>query len=174
MTDTGERHMTMTLKAKNGSLLGLLGLLVLPATSAYAAASDLRATAAAQGQLTHLLAAAERAGVVDVLAGAGPYTIFAPTDSAFGKLDAELQSYLEKPENADELKALVRAHIVPWRLLASDLEASGGEVRTVDGKRIVLTANGTLKAAGAIVIQSDILADNGVIHLVDGIIEPKL
>lgn len=166
--------MTMTLKAKNGSLLGLLGLLVLPATSAYAAASDLRATAAAQGQLTRLLAAAESAGVVDVLAGAGPYTIFAPTDSAFGKLDAEFQSYLEKPENADELKALVRAHIVPGRLLASDLEASGGEVRTVDGKRIVLTANGTLKAAGAIVIQSDILADNGVIHLVDGIIEPRL
>ena len=127
--------------------------------------------AASAGSFGTLLAAAEAAGLVDTLTGAGPLTVFAPTDDAFAALGSTVDELL-KPENKDKLTAILAYHVVAGSVMASDL--SSGKVTTVEGsdlkvkvKKGAVTLNKTTK-----VVQADVEATNGVIHIIDTVLLP--
>ena len=131
-------------------------------------------TAKEAGQFSTLLQAAEAAGLVDTLNGDGPFTIFAPTDDAFaqlpeGKLDALLQ-----PENKDKLAEILTFHVVPDEITADEMTGRMKELETVQGGMIEIDSAGRMtKVEHAAVIQPDIEASNGVIHVIDQVILPN-
>lgn len=157
--------------------LATVAALALPLGAATAASKNIVDSAAAAGTFKTLLSAAEKAGLAERLAGTGPYTVFAPTDEAFAKFDQAKLAQLLKPENKVELVELLEKHIVPGKVLAID-------IRNVKSKTLATASGATLKISSADansisvgpakVITSDILASNGVIHVVDRVIEPKL
>lgn len=117
-----------------------------------------------------LTAAVTAAGLVDTLKGAGPFTVFAPTDAAFAALPAGVLDALLLPENQDTLVKILTYHVVPGVVLSTDI--ADGEVPTVEGQNVTLsTANG-VTVNGANVVQADVLASNGVIHVIDAVILP--
>ncbi len=120
-----------------------------------------------------LLAAAKAAGLVGVLTGSEPVTVFAPTDEAFAKLPAGTVESLLKPENKDQLAAILAYHVVPGRVYAKDA-LSAGRARTAQGSEVVIDMiNGKLKIDSANVIANDIDASNGVVHIIDSVILPQ-
>lgn len=127
-------------------------------------------TAVSAGKFNTLLSAVERAGLTDVLLTGGPFTVFAPSDTAFAKLtDEELAAVLG---NKAQLAALLRAHIVPGRISANDV-LNGADLKTLNGS--VLTAavaDDTASVNGAELTATDIIAANGVIHVIDSVIIP--
>jgi uncharacterized surface protein with fasciclin (FAS1) repeats len=132
---------------------------------------DIVAVASGAEQFKTLVAAVKAAGLVEVLQGDGPFTVFAPTDEAFAKLPAGTVENLLKPENRDQLVAILKYHVVPGRVMASDVKS--GKVKTAQGQSInVQVAGGTVKVDNASVIKTDITADNGVIHVIDAVILP--
>jgi uncharacterized surface protein with fasciclin (FAS1) repeats len=134
---------------------------------------------------TTLVAAVKAAGLVDTLEGAGPFTVFAPTNAAFDKLPAGTVDTLLKPENQGELKKVLTYHVVPGRITAHKLAAmikNGGgkaELKTVEGGTIWATMSGdsvTLKdekGGTATVTQADVMQSNGVIHVIDTVLMPS-
>lgn len=117
-----------------------------------------------------LVAAATAADLVDTLNGEGPFTVFAPTDEAFAALPAGVLDALLLPENKDTLAKILTYHVVPGTVLAADI--ADGDVATVEGQNVTLsTANG-VTVNGANVISADIVADNGVVHVIDAVILP--
>jgi uncharacterized surface protein with fasciclin (FAS1) repeats len=140
------------------------------ANEAPASAGTLVDVAAAAGQFTTVLAAAEAAGLVDTLNGAGPFTVFAPTDEAFAALPAGLVDALLLPENKDVLAKILTYHVVPGTVMAADI--ADGEVATVEGQNVTLSTADGVTVNGAKVIQADVVADNGVIHVIDAVIVP--
>ncbi|MDQ3247206.1 MAG: fasciclin domain-containing protein [Pseudomonadota bacterium] len=133
---------------------------------------------------TTLVAAVKAAGLVDTLSGAGPFTVFAPTNAAFGKLPAGTVDQLLLPQNRDMLRSVLTYHVVPGRMTAADLmrmiAAGGGQARltTVQGgmltarmmgNRIMLT---DAKGGMSHVTQGDVMQSNGVIHVVDTVVMP--
>ena len=140
--------------------------------AARAAEADIVDTAVAAGQFKTLAAAIEAAGLVDTLKGPGPFTVFAPTDEAFSKLPAGTVDNLLKAENKDQLVAILTYHVVPGRLTASDV-AGLDFAMTVEGGALAITAaNGTVKVNDATVTAADIMASNGVIHVIDAVVLP--
>jgi uncharacterized surface protein with fasciclin (FAS1) repeats len=135
-----------------------------------ASAGTLVDVAAAAGQFTTVLAAAEAAGLVDTLNGAEPFTVFAPTDEAFAALPAGLVDALLLPENKDVLAKILTYHVVPGTVMAADI--ADGEVATVEGQNVTLSTADGVTVNGAKVIQADVVADNGVIHVIDAVIVP--
>lgn len=124
------------------------------------------------GQFNTLLAAAKSAGLVPALNGDQPLTVFAPTDDAFAKLGDRTINELLKPENRDQLEAILRYHIVPGRV-NSDQAIAAGKATTLQGDAVYLDIrNGRLSINGATVLQSDIDASNGVVHVIDTVILP--
>lgn len=134
---------------------------------------------------TTLVAAVKAAGLVDTLAGTGPFTVFAPVNTAFEKLPAGTVDTLLKPENKDKLSGILTYHVVAGRMTAADLtkaitDGNGtatlttvqGEKLTakMDGTNVVLTGEG---GSTAIVTQADVPQSNGVIHVIDGVLTPK-
>lgn len=120
---------------------------------------------------TTLVAAVKAAGLVETLSGEGPFTIFAPTDAAFAQLPAGTVEDLLKPENRAKLVAVLTYHVVPGKVLARDVKA--GAVPTVNGKAAQVTISyGKVKIDGANVIATDLVAGNGVIHVIDAVILP--
>lgn len=118
-----------------------------------------------------LVAAVKAAGLVETLSGAGPFTIFAPTNAAFAKLPAGTVEGLLKPENKAKLSAVLTYHVVPGKVLAADVKP--GKVKTVNGKEVTITVqNGAVMIDGAKVIATDLVGSNGVIHVIDGVILP--
>ncbi|PHX60516.1 MAG: hypothetical protein CK552_05470 [Actinobacteria bacterium] len=117
-----------------------------------------------------LVAAVQAAGLVDTLNGAGPFTVFAPTDAAFAALPAGLLDALLKPENKDLLTKILTYHVVPGKVLAADV--TDGDVATVEGQSITISTMDGVKVNGAKVVTVDVLADNGVIHAIDAVILP--
>ncbi len=132
-----------------------------------------------------LVAAVKAAGLVDTLAGTGPFTVFAPVNTAFEKLPAGTVDTLLKPENKAKLSGILTYHVVPGRMTAADLakaitDGNGtatlttvqGEKLTakMDGTNVVLTGEG---GSTAIVTQADVPQSNGVIHVIDGVLMPK-
>jgi uncharacterized surface protein with fasciclin (FAS1) repeats len=138
--------------------------------AASAHAKDLVDTAVAAGEFKTLAAALDKAGLVDTLKGKGPFTVFAPTDAAFAKVPkADLDALLA---DKAKLTAVLTYHVVPGSVMAKDVK--DGKVKTVQGSELTLAkSGGGVTVDGAQVVKADIVADNGVIHVIDNVVIPK-
>ena len=130
-------------------------------------------TAVSAGSFNTLVAAVQAAGLADVLTGAGPFTVFAPTDEAFAKLPAGTVEYLLKPENKSKLVALLTYHVVAGRVTAGEV-VSLTSAKTVNGQELSISArDGSVMIDNAQVTGTDIMASNGIIHVIDSVILPR-
>ena len=137
------------------------------------AKSDIVDTAVAAGQFTTLAAALEAADLVSTLKSDGPFTVFAPTDDAFAKLPAGTVETLLKPENRDQLVAILTYHVVPGKVMAKDV-VNISEATTVNGSDIAIkVVDGSVRINVATVVAADVDASNGVIHVIDTVILPN-
>ena len=134
---------------------------------------DIVDTALAAGSFNTLAAALSAAGLVETLKGEGPFTVFAPTDAAFAALPAGTVEELLKPENKDKLIAILTYHVVAGKVLSTDL-TEGMTAATVNGATITITLEGGAKVNGATISAADIMATNGVIHVIDAVILPPM
>jgi uncharacterized surface protein with fasciclin (FAS1) repeats len=145
------------------------------ALSAQAFAADIVDTAVAAGNFKTLVAAVQAAGLVDTLKGKGPFTVFAPTDEAFAKLPAGTVEMLLKPENKDKLVAVLTYHVVPGKVMAADIAGKEMMAKSVEGAEIDVNGKGAMVMVNqANVVKADIVTDNGVIHVIDAVIMPKM
>ena len=117
-----------------------------------------------------LVAAAQAAGLVETLNGEGPFTVFAPTDEAFAALPPGLVDALLLPENKDILAKILTYHVVPGTVMAADI--ADGDVATVEGQNVTLSTMDGVTVNGVKVISADIVASNGVVHVIEGVIVP--
>ncbi|WP_244514724.1 fasciclin domain-containing protein [Ensifer sp. LCM 4579] len=146
--------------------------LVLGLKAGIAAEKDIVDTAAGAGQFQTLAAAIDAAGLTETLKGAGPFTVFAPTDDAFSKLPAGTVENLLKPENREKLVSVLTYHVVPGKVLAADVVKLNA-AKTVNGQIITIKTSGNrVMVNGANVTATDIDASNGVIHVLDEVILP--
>ena len=143
------------------------------AMPAFAQDKDIVDTAVAAGNFTTLAAALEAAGLVETLKGEGPFTVFAPTDAAFAALPAGTVEDLLKPENKDKLVAILTYHVVAGKVMSTDL-TEGMMAKTVQGGEATITLEGGAKIDGAVISTAEIAASNGVIHVIDSVIMPKM
>ena len=143
------------------SLLGLGAL--------TAKAADIVDTAVAAGSFKTLVAAVQAAGLVDTLKGKGPFTVFAPTDEAFAKIPKDKLDALLKDKAA--LTKVLTYHVVPGKVMAANVTA--GPVKTVQGSALTVSTQGGVKVDNANVIKTDVVASNGVIHVIDSVVMPK-
>jgi uncharacterized surface protein with fasciclin (FAS1) repeats len=134
---------------------------------------DIVDTAVAADNFETLVAAVQAADLVDTLKGAGPFTVFAPTDAAFAELPKGTVESLLMPENKDQLTAILTYHVVPGKVMASDL-SNNMTAGTVQGDDVTIMTDGGVTVDGANVVQADIEASNGVIHVIDGVIMPDM
>ncbi|MEZ6040767.1 MAG: fasciclin domain-containing protein [Planctomycetaceae bacterium] len=143
------------------------------ANAADAKHSDIVDTAVSAGSFKTLVAAVKAAGLVETLKGKGPFTVFAPTDDAFAKLPAGTVENLLKPENKDQLISVLTYHVVPGKVMASDV-VKVKSAKTVQGQSVtVAVEGGKVKIDDANVVKIDIACSNGVIHVIDSVILPK-
>ncbi len=154
------------------TFLALTSATMLLAVPATAADMDIIDTAVADGSFKTLAAALTAAGLVDTLKGAGPFTVFAPTDAAFAALPAGTVDDLLKPENKDKLVAILTFHVVPGKVMAGEL-SEGMQAASVQGGMLTFTLDGGAKVNGAAISATDIAASNGVIHVIDQVLLPK-
>ncbi len=132
-------------------------------------AKDIVDTAVAAGNFKTLATALTAAGLVDTLKGKGPFTVFAPTDAAFAKIPkADLDALLK---DKAKLTAVLTYHVVAGKVMAADVKA--GKVKTVQGSELTVSTTGGVMVDKAKVTATDIVADNGVIHVIDSVIMPK-
>lgn len=181
--DTNQRESFFRMNKKIvalGAMLSLIAIvMVVPANARFAGnpveSNDVVDTAVAAGQFKTLAAALEAAELIDALKGDGPFTVFAPTDEAFAKLPAGTVETLLKPENKEKLKAVLLYHVVPGSVTADQVtKLNGKSVKTLQGSSIkVKTAHG-VRVDNANVTQADIKASNGVIHVIDTVLMPKM
>ena len=157
----------MNLVAAAALALGMAG------APARAADKDIVDTAVAAGDFKTLAAALTTAGLVDTLKGAGPFTVFAPTDAAFAKLPAGTVEKLLKPENKDQLTEVLTYHVVSGKVMAADV-VKMSDAKTVNGASLKIAVNGDKAVINdaANVIKTDIGASNGVIHVIDTVLLP--
>uniref|UniRef100_UPI003B518CA6 fasciclin domain-containing protein n=1 Tax=Roseovarius indicus TaxID=540747 RepID=UPI003B518CA6 len=120
-----------------------------------------------------LVAAVEAAGLVETLKGEGPFTVFAPTDEAFAALPEGTVEDLLLPENKDQLTAILTYHVVPGKVMSGDL-SDGMTAATVEGSEVTIMTEGGVMVNDANVVQPDIEASNGVIHVIDKVIMPDM
>jgi uncharacterized surface protein with fasciclin (FAS1) repeats len=135
----------------------------------YTATKDIVDTAVAAGSFNTLVTAVKAAGLVDTLKSTGPFTVFAPTDEAFGKLPKGQLDALLKDKSA--LSKVLTYHVVPGKVLAKDVAALSS-ARTVEGQSIDISTKGGVRVNNANVIKTDIMTSNGVIHVIDSVILP--
>ncbi len=155
----------MKLRSLFTSLLLCSGLV------ASASAKTVVDIAAGSPDHTTLVAAVKAAGLAETLSGAGPFTIFAPTNAAFAKLPAGTVESLLLPENKAKLVSILTYHVVPAKVMAADVKS--GEAPTVNGKKLTLKADGMgVMVNKAKVVATDLVGSNGVIHIVDTVILP--
>ena len=160
---------------KVATTLGLVFAAVAFATplSAQEAKKDIVDTAVAAGSFETLVAAVGAAGLVDVLKSEGPFTVFAPTDEAFAALPEGTVASLLKPENRDKLVAILTYHVVPGKVLSSDV-VKLESAETVQGQSVSIAVNdGNVMIDNANVVAVDIETSNGVIHVIDSVILPS-
>jgi uncharacterized surface protein with fasciclin (FAS1) repeats len=145
----------------------IAGSLTLAALAAQA--KDIVDTAVAAGQFNTLATALKAAGLIDTLKGPGPFTVFAPTDAAFAKIPkADLDALLK---DKAKLTAVLTYHVVPGKVMAKDVKA--GNVKTVQGGELTLGTTGGVTVNQAKVVKADVVASNGVIHVIDSVVLPK-
>jgi uncharacterized surface protein with fasciclin (FAS1) repeats len=153
---------------------GILAAVVAAALASQAKAADIVETAQSAGSFNTLVAAVQAAGLVETLKGEGPFTVFAPTDAAFEKLPAGTVEDLLKPENREQLQKVLTYHVVPGRIMSSDLKGKTTAAATVEGSEVEIDASGNaVMVDEATVSQADIAASNGVIHVIDTVIMPN-
>lgn len=134
---------------------------------------DIVDTAVSSGSLQTLAKALDAAGLVGSLKSKGPFTVFAPTDEAFAKLPPGTLQELLKPENKAKLQAILLYHVVPGRVLASQV-ATLKSAKTVNGESLTISSGGgSLTVGGAKIIKSDIVCSNGVVHVIDRVLLPQ-
>lgn len=158
--------------------LGTMAALALTLTGpsqaiANTGTKDIVDTAVAAGSFKTLAKALQAAGLIETLKGAGPFTVFAPTDDAFAKLPEGTLETLLKPENKQKLQRILTYHVVPGKVKASDV-VKLQSAKAVSGDTIAIAArNGGVTVDNARVVQTDIEASNGVIHVIDAVILPN-
>lgn len=163
------------LKSLVGTMLAasVLGVAVSHDATVQAQSRTVVATAVAAGSFTTLVKALDAADLTKTLEGAGPFTVFAPTDEAFAKLPPGTVDNLLKPENKEKLRRVLAYHVVSGKVMAADVvkiqtaKAVSGDVLTVKAQ------GGTVRVDAAQVIKTDITASNGVIHVIDAVMLPK-
>jgi uncharacterized surface protein with fasciclin (FAS1) repeats len=134
---------------------------------------DIVDTAVEAGSFQTLAKALNAAGLVNTLKGEGPFTVFAPTDEAFAKLPDGTVENLLKPENKDKLVAILTYHVVPGKVMASEV-ATMDSAKTVNGKSLTITKDDDgVMVDDARVIKTDITCSNGVIHIIDSVVMPE-
>ena len=136
-------------------------------------ALDIVDTAASAGQFNTLVAAVEAADSVTTLKGDGPFTVFAPTDEAFAALPEGTVENLLKPENKDQLVAVLTYHVVSGKIMSSDIAGTATMVESVQGSELDVNATDGVTVDGATVVTADIETDNGVIHVIDRVVLPE-
>lgn len=147
----------------------LIALTLSAAALAPAWAADIVDTAVQAGNFTTLATALKAAGLVDTLKGPGPFTVFAPTDAAFAKVPkAQLDALLK---DKAKLTSVLTYHVVPGKVMAADVKA--GKVKTVEGSELTISTSKGVMVDKAKVTKTDIVADNGVIHVIDSVLMPK-
>lgn len=133
---------------------------------------DIVETAIAAGNFSTLAKALTAAGLVETLKGTGPFTVFAPTDEAFAKLPQQTLSDLLKPENKEKLTAILTYHVVPDKVMASQV-AKISQAITVQGQSLRVDTKDGVRINDAKVIVADVEASNGVIHVIDSVLLPS-
>jgi uncharacterized surface protein with fasciclin (FAS1) repeats len=152
-------------------VLGLGMALVLAVAAPAVQAADIVDTAVKAGSFKTLTTALKAADLVIVLKGKGPFTVFAPTDEAFAKLPKGTVEDLLKPENKAKLVKILTYHVVPGEVLAKNIKP--GKVKTVEGADLTLKIEDKkVEVNDAYVIKADVVADNGVIHVIDKVLMP--
>ncbi len=154
----------------------LAATLSLGLSATAASAANIVETAVGAGTFNTLIAAAKAAGLDGALATGQNLTVFAPTDEAFAKLPAGTVENLLKPENKDQLVAILSYHVLPRKLTSNQMLAGPFHVRTLkaSGDRALAVSKGnTVTVDGATVVKADIMADNGVIHVIDSVMLPS-
>ena len=138
-----------------------------------AKAGDIVDTAASADQFSTLVAAVKAAGLVDTLKGDGPFTVFAPTNEAFAALPEGTVESLLKPENKEQLVAVLTYHVIPGKVMCSDIAGKTAEVATVQGSALSIDATSGVMVDNAMVTTPDIITSNGVIHVIDKVVLPN-
>ena len=150
----------------------LASVALFAATSSNVMAKDIVDTAVEAGSFKTLAAALQAAGLVDALKGDGPFTVFAPTDEAFAKLPAGTVESLLKPGAKDKLVGILTYHVVSGKVPASKVVGLSGAT-TLNGQRVDIKVDGgKVSVDGANVVKTDIMCDNGIIHVIDSVILP--
>ena len=134
---------------------------------------DIVDTAVAAGSFKTLVAAVTAAGLVDTLKGAGPFTVFAPSDAAFAKLPAGTVDDLVKPANKDKLTTILMLHVLPSKVMAADVTGKVMDPATAGGSTVHVDGTDGVTVNDAKVVTADIACSNGVIHIIDTVLLPK-
>jgi uncharacterized surface protein with fasciclin (FAS1) repeats len=137
-----------------------------------ASAADIVDTAVA-AKFNTLVAAVKAADLVDTLKGPGPFTVFAPTDAAFDKLPAGTLENLLKPENKEKLQQILKYHVVAGKVTAKDVAKLDSATTVEGGSLTVKKSGGAVMLNDAKVVKTDVMASNGVIHVIDAVLLPK-
>lgn len=153
--------------------MAVCAVALMTSTGAQAQMKDIVDTAVGAGKFNTLVAAVTAAGLVETLKGAGPFTVFAPTDDAFAKLPKGTVEDLLKPENKAKLVSILTYHVLPAKVMAADIAGKKMGAKTVQGTEISVDAMSGVKINGASVVTADIGASNGVIHIIDTVLMPK-
>ena len=156
------------------TFLSLTAAAAIAGTAAFAMGDkkDIVDTAVEAGSFSTLVAAVEAAGLVDTLKGDGPFTVFAPTDEAFAALPEGTVEELLKPENREQLVAILTYHVVPGKVMSTDL-SDDMSAATVEGSEIMIDLDNGVMVNEASVVTADIETSNGVIHVIDKVILPS-
>jgi uncharacterized surface protein with fasciclin (FAS1) repeats len=142
--------------------------------SAANADKDIVDTAVAAGSFKTLAKALQAADLIETLKGAGPFTVFAPTDEAFARLPAGTLETLLKPENKSKLQRILTSHVVAGKKVMAAEVVKLGSAKAVSGETLAIASrDGGVTVDGAKVVKTDIAATNGVIHVIDSVILPK-
>ncbi len=155
------------------SAYALLAIIPLTFLGFTAKAGDIVDTAASADQFSTLVAAVKAAGLVETLKGDGPFTVFAPTNDAFAALPEGTVESLLKPENREQLVAVLTYHVIPGKVMSSDIAGKTAEVETVQGSALSIDATSGVMVDNAMVTTADIITSNGVIHVIDKVVLPK-
>jgi len=142
-------------------------------SEAKPAMADIVDTAVSAGSFNTLVAAVTAADLVETLKGEGPFTVFAPTDDAFAALPEGTVEDLLKPENKDQLVAVLTYHVVPGKVMSGDIAGKTMDVATVQGGNLAVDATDGVKINDANVVSADVEASNGVIHVIDKVVLPE-
>jgi uncharacterized surface protein with fasciclin (FAS1) repeats len=153
--------------------IGFVLALTLPFAAARAETKDIVDVAAGNGSFNTLVTAIKAADLVDTLKGKGPFTVFAPTDAAFAKLPEGTVEDLLKPENKEKLVAILTYHVVPSKVMSSDIAGKKTMAKTVEGDELTVDATSGVKVDEATVTTADVGASNGVIHVIDTVLMPN-